>query len=131
MSNELNVHLPMIADSIGIKCILVNPRKCIKEYEWHDGDMEELVINIGWGALDCCNLRKKDIRNYTTLYFDTPLMSKQPPSIYVKGDPICFGPCAIFNKGIESLEKDDVNYLMDKKYLYTYDGKTGVCIRLE
>ncbi len=131
MSNDIEFHMPNMMRCVGVRCIVINPRKRIKEFQWYGGDIDELMNELGWGLLDSGNLRKKDVRDYTMMYFDVPELKKQVPSLYVKGDPVCYGPCIIFNKGLESLEDGDVNYLMERKYLYTYDGKTGLCIRLE
>ena len=131
MTNDIDKQMPAVFDQMGIKCILVNPRRFAKAYEWCDGNIDELQNALMWDYLDTCDFRNKDIRNYTVLYYKDDILRKEPPSIFVRGDPVCYGPCAIFNKGLESLETEDVNDLLYKRYIYTYDGKTGVCIRLE
>lgn len=132
MSNDINIHLPMITNNIGIKCILVNPDKFVKEYTWIGGDIWDLIISIEWGSIvDLHDLRKKDILDYSILYYDDDYFLEESPSIFLNETPVCYGPCMIFNKGLESLDDDDIKHICDKKYLYTYDGKTGLCIKLE
>lgn len=132
MSNDLNVHISHIVNQLGIRCILINPDRFIRDYSWVGSDLGDLLSELEWaGLLDIHDIRKKDIRDYSVLYYSDSYLESGPPSIYVRGDPICYGPCIMFNKGIESLSEEDVNYLCNRKYLYTYDGKTGLCIRLE
>ena len=42
MTNDIDKQMPAVFDQMGIKCILVNPRRFAKAYKWCVGNIDEL-----------------------------------------------------------------------------------------